>query len=138
MMYKSAGYNLQTLPPDQQDNNVQTNFTNTMSNVLSSYIGHYNRDPLRNRADRFELGITGGAARPTDTLFFPAGISENVIAPTVKQPGSRRRKRWKQSKKKKGKRKVAGGGGGGGTSSTGGRKRKQTKKWKKGRKVKSS
>ena len=82
-----AGYNMQSVP-SESTKTVQGNFSNTMSHILSNYVNKFGQDPLKSRADRFQLGITGGATpanQVSDTLYFPQGVDESHIVPTKKR-----------------------------------------------------
>ena len=104
-----AGYNVQ--PAVEPNEGVQGNFAKTMSNTISTFINRDNRNPLENRANRYELGMTGGAAQISDDLFISP-----VNVPMKRQKTGRK-------KPKKTKKKVVVGGGGV-------KKNKKKGKWK--------
>ena len=84
----------------QPDEGVQGAFANSMSNTVSNFINRNRQNPLSSRADRYELGLTGGAARISDSLYIPP--TPAPIGPPKK--GRRKRRAVKITKIKKGRK----------------------------------
>ena len=120
-----SGFKVQTLSYDDPSS-IQGSFANSMSNTISQFINRNRRNPLQSLGDRYELGLTGGAARISDTLYIPP--TEKFTGPTTSKL---RKKRTRKRKTKRLLKRLGG-------AKRKGKKKKKKKKKKKLKKRKSA
>ena len=92
---------MSTIPSIQQDettDNVQRNFANNASKVVSQVLAIVKRNPLNQFSTRFSLGLEGdclggtlGIPRVSDSLYLPPGAEK------LATPKKRRRLKWKRT-----------------------------------------
>ena len=80
MMAIPTGYSTPDLPENKDDHStIQGSFASNMTNAVSNFINRTRQNPLDSRASRYELGLTGGAARTSDSLFIPPATTAPAV-----------------------------------------------------------